>query len=166
MSSRETDGLREGRAERRPDLNDRPLAADRSARADRQGRGEGFDDRDLAANIASLIEDRVHHLWHAVALGFGREPLHQINDDEAAEDRRQDHPIAEAAWTFEDVGVVCDFEHAIEHEIVNEADERAQEHGADARQDSDAQREKAEREQTDSSLGSVIVEKGLRKGVG
>src|ERR1700678_4528036 len=49
-------------AQRSADLDDRALAADRSAAADRKRRGQRFDDRHLAADVAVLVEHRVHHL--------------------------------------------------------------------------------------------------------
>ena len=82
--------LRKRRTQRRADLDDRPLAPDRRARADRQRGGQRLDDRDKAANVAAAIEDRVHHLRHAVAFGLRRETPHEKHDDETAEDRRQE----------------------------------------------------------------------------
>src|SRR5277367_5031368 len=49
-------------------------------RADRERRGERFDDRDDAANLAPLVEDSVHDLRNAVTLGFRRKAIHQIYD--------------------------------------------------------------------------------------
>ena len=138
------------------DLDDRPLAADRRARADRQRRGQRLDDRDDAANVAALVVDRVHHLGDAMTLGLGREALHQIDDDEAAEDRREDHPVSEPARPLEDVGVVGDLEHAVEHGVVDEADERPQRHRADPGHDPDAQSQEAEREQIHTPFFPVV----------
>ena len=97
--------------------------------------------------LPRLIVDRVHHLGDAMTFGLRREAFHQIDDDEAAEDRRQDHPVSEPAWPLENVGVVGDLEHAVEHGVMDEADERPQRHRADAGHDPDAQSEEAEHEQ-------------------
>ena len=82
-----------------------------------------------------------------MTLGLGREAFHQIDDDEAAEDRRQDDPVSEPAWPLENVGVVGDLEHAVEHGVMDEADERPQRHRAHPGHDPDAQSQEAEREQ-------------------
>ena len=59
-----------------------------------------------------FVENGVHHFGDAVPLGLGREALDQVDDDEAAEDRREDDPIAEGAWSFQDVRVIGDAEDA------------------------------------------------------
>ena len=92
LPRRELDRLGESRTQRRADLNDRPLAADRRPTADRKCRGQRFYDRNLAADIAALVKDRVHHLGNAMALGLRGETLHQKDDDEAAEDRAREIP--------------------------------------------------------------------------
>ena len=113
-------------------------------RPDRKRGGERLDDRDDAANVAALVVDGVHHLRDAVTLGFGREALHEKDDDKAAEDRRQDDPVSEPARPFEDVGVIDDAEDAVEHGVVDEADQRAQRDRADPGHDPDPKREQAE----------------------
>ena len=80
--------------------------------------------RDDAANVAALIEDGVHHLRDAMTLGLRRKALDQIDDDEAAEDRRKDDPVSPPARPLEDVGVIGDLEDAVDHDVVDEADER------------------------------------------
>jgi hypothetical protein len=90
-----------------------------------------------------------------MAFGLRREAIHQIDNDEAAKNWRQDDPIPEPAWPLEDVGVIGDLEHAIEHRVVDEADERAQQDRAHPREDPDAQSQKAQREQTDTPLFPV-----------
>ena len=143
LPGREPDGLREGRAERRADLDDRPLAADRRAAADRQRRGERLDHRHLPANVAALVEDRVHHFGHAVALGLRREAQHQKHDDQAAEDRRQRNQVAEAARRLEQVGVVMDTTAPVVEGVVDEADQGAQDDRAEPGGDADDQRQPA-----------------------
>jgi hypothetical protein len=41
---------------------------------------------------------------------LGREFLDQKDDDQAADDRRKENPVAEAARPFENVGVVTEAE--------------------------------------------------------
>jgi len=53
------------------------------------------------------------------------EPKHQKDDDEPADDRREEHEIAEAARPLEKVGVVAEGERAVVKCIVNEPDWRA-----------------------------------------
>ncbi len=149
---REPDRLGEGRTQRRADLNDRALASDRRSAADRQGRGQGLDDGDLPADVAAAVEDRIHHLGHAVSLGLGREPLHQKDHDQTADDRREKQKIAETARSLENIGVVREGERAVIESVVNEPDRRAQRRGPDAGHDADEQREQAQNEQTDPSL--------------
>jgi len=144
--------LREGRAERGADLDDRALPSDRRAGADRQGGSKRLHHRHLPADIAVLVEDRIHHLRHAVAFGFRGEILDNPHDDQAADDRREEHPVAEALWSLEDVGVVAETEDAEIRGVVNDRDQRAQGHSADARDDSDREREQTEREQADAPL--------------
>jgi hypothetical protein len=50
---------------------------------------------DLIMRSLTALVNGVHHLGDAVALGLGREALHQIDDYEAAARRRQDHPVSE-----------------------------------------------------------------------
>ena len=80
------------------------------------------------------------------------EPKHQKDDDEPADDRREEHEIAEAARPLEKVGVVAEGERAVVKCIVNEPDWRAKRDRSDARHDPDDQRQQAEDEQTDSPL--------------
>ena len=148
---REPDRLGKGRTQRRADLDDRALPPDRRSAADRQGRGQGLDDRDLPADVAAAVEDRVHHLGHAVSLGLGREPLHQKDDDQTADDRGEKQEIAEPARSLENIGVVAEAECAVVETIVNEPDQRAQGGRPDAGHDADEKREQAENQQTDPS---------------
>ena len=66
--------LAEHRPQRRADLHDRALAADRPARADAQRRRQRLDDRDLRAHPATEPVDGEHHLGHPVAACLRREP--------------------------------------------------------------------------------------------
>ena len=84
----------------RADLDDRAFAADRRAASDRQRGDQRLDHRHPAADVAVPVEHRVHHLRYAMALCLRREPLHQEDDHEAAEDRRQQHEVAEPARPF------------------------------------------------------------------
>ena len=150
LPGREADGLREGRAERGADLDDRAFPSDRRAGADRQGGRERLHHRHLPADVAVLIEDRIHHLGHAVALGFGRESLHHPDHDQAADDRGEKQEGAERARSLEDVGVVAKIEHAVERGVVEDCDQAAQDNGADAGDDPHRQRQQAERQQADA----------------
>ncbi len=152
LKGREPDDLREGRSQRRADLDDRAFPPDRRSAADRQRRGQRLDDRDLPADVAAAVEDRVHHLGHAVPLGLGREALHQIDDDDAADDRRQQQEIAETARSLEEVGVVVEAEDAVVEAVVDEPDQRTQRHGAESGKHADEEREKAEDEKADAPL--------------
>jgi hypothetical protein len=87
-----------------------------------------------------------------VTLGFRRKALDQIDDNQAAEDRRQDDPVSPPARPFEDVGVVGDLEDAIDHDVVDQADERPQQDRADSGHDPDPQSHKAEGEEADPPL--------------
>ncbi len=73
---------------------------------------------------AALVVDGVHHLRDAMTLGLRRKALDQIDDNDAAENRRQNDPVSPAARPFEDVRVIGDLEHAIDHDVVDEADQR------------------------------------------
>ena len=75
--------------ERRADLHDRALAADRAAAADAQRRGQRLDRRDLRRDPAAAAGDRVHHLGHAVAARLAGEEVHQRPVEQAGDDRRE-----------------------------------------------------------------------------
>ena len=85
-----------------------------------------------------------------MAFGFRGEMLDNPDDDQAADDRREEHPVAEAARSLEDVGVVAETEDAEIRGVVKERDQRAQGHGANTGDDSDREREQAEPEQADA----------------
>ena len=87
--------------------------------------------------LPRLIVNGVHHLGDAMTFGLWRKALDQVDHDEAAEDRRQNHPVPEPARPLEDVGVVGDLEHAVEHQVVDEANERAQRDRAHPGEDPD-----------------------------
>ena len=133
LPGRQPDHLRERRAQRRADLDDRAFAADRRAAADRKRRGQRLDDRDLAADVAALVEDRVHHLGNAVSLGLRRKMLDEVDDDEAADDRREKHPVAEPARRLRDIGIVDEAQPAVIEGVVHEADQRPERDRAEAR---------------------------------
>lgn len=59
-----------------------------------------------------------------MALGLRCETLHQKDDNEAAEDRGQKHPVAKPAWSFADVGIVPDTESAVVKRVMKKSDER------------------------------------------
>ena len=87
-----------------------------------------------------------------MSLGLGREALNEVDDNHPADDRRQDHEVAEAAWSFEEVGVVVEAEKATEESVVDEPDQRAQPHRPESREHADEEREKAEDEKADAPL--------------
>ena len=101
-----------------------------------------------------------------MALGLRGVALHQINNDEAAQDRRQDHPVPEPARPLEDVGVVGDLEHAVEHGVVDEPDQRPESDRADAGHNSHPQREQAQDEEAYPSLLTVGGGDGLGRNGG
>ncbi len=155
LSGRQANRLGERRTERRANLDDGPFAPHSGAGANGQRRGERLDDCDDAANISVLIEDRVHHLRDAVALGLGREALHEIHHRETAENRRQDDPVAEPARSLQDIGVIGDSEDAVVHRVVNKADQRPQRDRAKPGHDADPQGEQAEDQQAHPPLVAV-----------
>ena len=61
-----------------------------------------------------------------MALGLGGEALHQEDDDEAAENRREQYQIAKPARPFADIGVVPDRERSVVERIVKEPDQGSQ----------------------------------------
>ncbi len=87
-----------------------------------------------------------------MALGLGGEALDQEHHDETAENRRKQHPVAEPARPFHDVGVVQNRERAVVEGVVEHCDQAAQKDRAEARQDSNPQRERAQNEQADPPL--------------
>ena len=101
-----------------------------------------------------------------MAFGLRRKALDQIDDDKAAEDRRQDDPVSPPARPFEDVGVVGDPEDAIDHEIVDQANERPQQDRADAGHDADDQSHKAEGKEADPPLVAGGGRRRRKGGVG
>ena len=76
--------LPERGGERRADLDDRPLAADRPAAADAQRRRQRLDDRHRRADPPAVLGDREHHLGDAVPARLAREAL----DQRPVEERR------------------------------------------------------------------------------
>ena len=135
------------RAERRADLDDRSFAADRRAAADRQRRGQRLHHRDDRPDHAALVVDRVHHLGHAVALRLGREIADDEGDADRADHRHQDDPRSPRGRRGEHVGVVVERPMAEEQQVVDEADQLAKDHRAEAGDDADDQREQAKRYQ-------------------
>src|SRR5580704_6658388 len=124
-------------------------------------RGERLDDRDDAANLTALVVDGVHYLGDAVTPGLRGEAIHQIDDNEAAQDRRKNNPVSPPARPLEDVRVIADLEHAVDHGVVDEADQRPERHRAHAGHDTDGQSHKAEDEQAYAPLVAVASGDGL-----
>ena len=133
----------QGRAKRRADLDDRTFAPDRRSRADRQGRSEGFDHGDDSADVAALVEDRVHYFGHAVALGLRSEILHQEHDGEAAQNGRKKDPGAKGAGWVKLVGVVKEGNAMEIGKVIEEGDQPPKHGRADAGEGADAKSEQA-----------------------
>ena len=112
----------EGRAKRRADLDDRPLAPDGGAAAYRYCRSEGLDQRHCAADIAALVEDRIHHFGDAVPFCLRGKALHKKNDNQASDDRGQQNEVAEPAGALADIGVINEAELAVIRHVVHEGD--------------------------------------------
>ena len=85
--------LADGGAERRPDLDNRPLAAHRATGADTYRRGERLDNGNLRTDLPAPLGHRKHDLRNAVAPCFRRKELDQRTVDEAAENRGEDDEI-------------------------------------------------------------------------
>src|SRR5665213_1243391 len=81
---RHPQSLSKRRAERRTDLDDWPLASDRSAGPDTDRRGDRLHDRDLGRDATASRANGVHHLWYAVAARLLREAVDQRSIEEAA----------------------------------------------------------------------------------
>ena len=81
------DQLAQAGGQRRADLHDRALPADRPAGADAQGRGRGLDHGDLGADAPAVLGHRHHHLGHPVAAGLPGEPVDERAVDEPTDYR-------------------------------------------------------------------------------
>lgn len=94
----EMEELGERGPERRTDLDDRPLTADRSATTDAQGAGERLDDGHLRADPAAVPRDCQHHFGNAVAACLAGEPVDEGAVEDAGDDRgHDDEEAAESA---------------------------------------------------------------------
>ena len=142
------------------DLDDRAFAANRAAGADRRGGGQRFHQRHLRADDALAIEDCVHHLGHAMALGLWREVGDEKGDDQAADHGHEDHQPAPGLGRGEFVGVVNEREMAEEHRVVNHRDQRAEHDRAEAGDDAHHYREQAKCKQADGTETDNGVEVG------
>ena len=141
LPGRHLDELSEGRAQRRADLDDRPFAADRGAAADRQRRGQRLGDRDDRADAPAIVVDRVHDLGDAVAFRLWREIGDDEGDADCSDGRHQDDPRPPRVRRGEELRIVSERELLQEQHVVDEADQLAEEIGADPGDDADADRE-------------------------
>ena len=132
---RHADDLAQGRAERRADLDDRPLAADGRSAADRDRRGERLHDSDDRADHAAIVVNRIHDLGHTVPFRFGSEFGDEEGDADGPDHRHEDHERSPWAGRGEDVGVVADRKLAEEQEIVNQTDQIPENDRAEAGDD-------------------------------
>ena len=112
--------------------------------------------------LPRLVEDRVHHFGHAMALGLRREAAHQKHDDQAAEHGGEEDPVAEAARPFENIGVVNVGEPTEIAEVVDQPDQSAQRDRANSRGDPDANRQQAEKQKVQPGFAFGFV--GTRRG--
>src|SRR5581483_4651638 len=90
--------LAERRAERRPDLHDRPLTTDRTTRPDTQRRCERLDHRHLRTDASAALGNGQHHLRHAVPARLTREeedqrPVEQPTHDRRGDDEPEPEPV-------------------------------------------------------------------------
>ena len=136
------DQLPQGRTQRRADLDDRPLAADRGAAANRQCRRQRLGDRDDRPDAPAIVIDRVHHLGDAVAFRLGRKLRDDKGDADRPNRRHQNDPRPPGVRRGEDAAVVGKAEGPQKEEVVDEADQLAEKERADPGDDADADREK------------------------
>ena len=80
--------------ERRADLHDRALAADRTAAADAQRRRQRLHPGDLRGDPPTAARDGIHHLGHPVPARLAGEEVHQRPVQQPRDDRREDHELA------------------------------------------------------------------------
>jgi len=76
------------------------------------------------------------------------------DDDEAADHSRKNNKVAERTGALTDVCVVNDAQHAIERQVVHEADQRAKADDAKSGHDANHQGERAKHEKADLPLFS------------
>ena len=133
LAGRHGDDLPQRRTDGRADLDDWAFASNRRPAANRESRCERFHQRDDRPDLALLVVDGVHHLGHAVALGFGSEVADEEGNDDAADDRRQYDERAPSARRREYVGVIGEGEAAGEKQIVQQVDQVAKKHRPDPR---------------------------------
>jgi hypothetical protein len=119
---------------------------------DGQRRSQRLHQRHHRPDDAGLVVDGVHHLGHAVALGFGGEILDHEGDKDAADHRNQDHQGAPRRRAGEQVRVVAERNAAREGEIVDEADQVAKTDRAEAGDHADQQRQGRERRQPEPAM--------------
>jgi hypothetical protein len=81
--------LADGRAQGRPDLDDRPLAPDRSSGGDAECRGQRLYRYHTLADPSPVQRHRLHHLRHPVTFGLAGEGLHQRSHEQATHRRQQ-----------------------------------------------------------------------------
>ena len=79
-----------------------------------------------------------------MTLGLGRKICDQEGDADGAEHRNQDHQRAPRRRRSEDVGVVVDQRVAGKHQVVNQPDQIAEQHGAKTGDDTQAKRQQRE----------------------
>ena len=87
--------LAQAGGQRRTDLHDRALPADRAAHPDAHRRGDRLDHADLRADPAAALRDGDHHLGHPVPAGLARPVVDQRPVQQTADDR-DDHEEAQA----------------------------------------------------------------------
>ena len=89
----QTEFLTDRRSERRSDLYDRALAANRSARSDRDRGGERLDPDDSRADDTAANRDGLHDFGNAVTSRFTSEEIDERADGQSARRGNRDSPI-------------------------------------------------------------------------
>ena len=117
-------------------------------------RGQRLDEGDLAADVAAFVEDSVHDLGYAMSLGLRRKLPDEIDDDEAADDRAEKHPVAEPARRLRDIGIVDEAQPAVIGALCTKRDQRPESDRTKSGHDPDHQRKSAQRQKADRPLVS------------
>src|SRR5580704_7245450 len=89
------DNLPDQRTNRSARLNDRPFRAEWAASSNRNRRRNRFQNRDLRFNPATRSQHRLHSFRNSMPFDFVRPVFRHQPDNESANHRNHNHPIAE-----------------------------------------------------------------------
>jgi hypothetical protein len=87
-----------------------------------------------------------------VAFGLRGEGLHDVDDDETADDRREKHQIAEAARTFAQIRIEDEAQPAVVKQVVHQRYQGAKRDGAKTRHHANRQGKPAKCQQANPSF--------------